>query len=113
VVVPSPDGQGRVLLAALGFRALGPQMVRVDMIERLARHALEARAGRRARPIDDALVTSLGLLPASRARLMTELGFKRAQSEAGWIWRGRSRPREEAGHRPGSAFAALAELRRG
>ena len=34
------------LLARLGFRAAGPQMIRVDMAERIAAHAHEARAGK-------------------------------------------------------------------
>ena len=49
VVLPTPAEPAR-LLARLGFRAAGPQMIRVDMAERLARHAHEAqgRQGRRA-----------------------------------------------------------------
>ena len=83
------------------------------MAERLARHAHEARAGKAAAPVDSALVTSLGLRPEAVARLMRDLGFRPAESEAGWIWRGRGRRRQRPDQSGSSAFAALAELRRG
>jgi ATP-dependent RNA helicase SUPV3L1/SUV3 len=112
VVLPTPDNGERLLLTRLGFRALGPQMLRVDLVERLARHAHEARAGKQAAVIDDALVTSLGLQPPAVARLMKELGFRPGEGEGAWIWRGRGRPRPERRADPSHAFAALAELRR-
>src|SRR5688500_20311515 len=46
VLLPCPANGERLLLTRLGFRPLGPQMLRVDMVERLARHAHEARAGK-------------------------------------------------------------------
>ena len=112
VVLPTPEGGERALLARLGFRALGPQMLRVDMVERLARHAHEARTGKQAAVIDEALVTSLGLQPQAVARLMRDIGFRPGQGETGWVWKGRSRPRPEPRVDPSHAFAALAELRR-
>jgi ATP-dependent RNA helicase SUPV3L1/SUV3 len=113
VVLATPPGEERHLLARLGFRALGPQMLRVDMVERLARHAHEVRAAKQGAPVDEALVTSLGLAPAAVARLMRDIGFRNSEGEAGWIWRGRGRPRPERQAAPGHAFAALAGLRRG
>ena len=115
VVLPCPKDDGeRALLTGLGFRALGPQMVRIDMVERLAAHAHEARAGKQAEVVDQALATSLGLQPQTVARLMRDLGFRAADNEAGWIWRGRERQRpERRGAARAGAFAALAELRRG
>jgi ATP-dependent RNA helicase SUPV3L1/SUV3 len=114
VVLPAPAEGGTLSLARLGFRGLGPQMLRVDMVERLAGHAHEARAGRQASPVDEALVTSLGLQPEALARLMRDLGFRPAASEAGWVWRGRARKPEPApAPAPSHAFAALAGLRRG
>ena len=112
VVLPTPDEEERALLVLLGFRPLGPQMLRVDLVERLARHAHEARAGKQATVVDGTLVTSLGLQPQAIARLMGEIGFRPAASEAGWIWRGRRREREERPPDPSHAFAALAGLRR-
>ena len=63
--------------------------------------------------VDEALVTSLGLQPQAVAKLMRDLGFRSAESEAGWIWRGRGRRRAEEPKPPAGAFAALSELRRG
>ncbi len=89
-------------------------MIRVDLAERLARHAHEARAGKQAKVVDEALATSLGLQPQAVARLMKDVGFRPADSEAGWIWKGRERPRPQpAPADTGHAFAALAGLRRG
>jgi ATP-dependent RNA helicase SUPV3L1/SUV3 len=107
-----PDGE-RGRFVRLGFRPLGPQMLRVDLVERLARHAHEARTGKPQPVVDQALATSLGLQPQAVARLMRDLGFRPAESEAGWIWRGRARPRRQASADPSHAFAALAELKRG
>jgi len=107
-----PDGE-RALLAGLGFRQLGPQMLRVDLVERLARHAHEARSGKHGKVVDEALAISLGLSPQAITRLMKDIGFRPAANEAGWIWRGRKPDREER-QGPGGrshAFAALAGLR--
>lgn len=112
-VLPASSDERRILLTKLGFRALGPQMLRVDLVERMAKHAHEARTGKREKVIDEALATSLGLQPPAIARLMKEIGFRPATGEAAWIWKGRSprRPRQESD--PSHAFAALAKLRRG
>ena len=117
---PAPDGatvlprQAPGATLAAGFRTLGAQAVRVDLVERLARTAHEARAGRRPFAPDPALARSMGLEPATIARLMAELGF-RAIAAAGdeparWIWRGRppARAATPAVVTPDNAFAALA-----
>jgi ATP-dependent RNA helicase SUPV3L1/SUV3 len=112
VVLPTPAD--RTLLARLGFRAAGPQMIRVDIADRLARHAHEARAAGAAGPVDVALVTSLGLLPDAVARLMRDIGFRPNGEPSGWIWRGRERPHRPRASEAGSPhFAALAGLKRG
>jgi ATP-dependent RNA helicase SUPV3L1/SUV3 len=113
VVLPTPDDQARDLLTRLGFRALGPQMLRVDIAERLARHAHEARAGKQSQVVDEALVTSLGLQPQALAKLLRDVGFRPSSGEAGWVWRGKARERQQAPTDPSHAFAALAGLRRG
>ncbi|MEA1014438.1 helicase-related protein [Sphingosinicella sp. LY1275] len=113
VVLDTPGEERRALLGRLGFRALGPQMLRVDMVERLARHAHEARAGKQPSVVDEALATSLGLQPPAVARLMKEIGFRPSAGAAGWVWKGRGRKRPEPRHDPSHAFAALAGLRRG
>jgi ATP-dependent RNA helicase SUPV3L1/SUV3 len=111
VVLPTPPD--RSLLTRLGFRAAGPQMIRVDMAERIAARAHEARAAKTGEAIDPALVTSLGLQPATVARLMRDIGFHPTEEVAGWIWRGRERRRQpRAPEKESHAFAALAALKR-
>jgi ATP-dependent RNA helicase SUPV3L1/SUV3 len=90
-------------------------MIRVDMAERIAARAHEARAGEAADAVDPALVTSLGLLPETVAKLMRDIGFRPNEAAPGWIWRGRERRRRpRAPETPGSNhFAALAGLKRG
>ena len=116
VVLPTPAD--RALLARLGFRAAGPQMIRVDMAERIAHRAHEARAagsGEEKAPVDPAFVTSLGLLPETIAKLMRDIGFRPVEAAPFWIWRGRERRRQpRPPGKPGSGhFAALAGMRRG
>jgi ATP-dependent RNA helicase SUPV3L1/SUV3 len=115
VLLTPPDEPNRALLARLGFRRLGPQMLRVDLAERLAGHAHEVRTGKEGEPVDDALVTSLGLQPQAVARLMRDIGFRQSVADGAWVWRGRGRgrPRTQDGGRRSHAFAALAELKRG
>jgi ATP-dependent RNA helicase SUPV3L1/SUV3 len=114
VVLPCPADEERRRLQRLGFRALGPQMLRVDLVERLARHAHEARVGKDRPVVDEAFATSLGLKPQAVARLMRDLGFRPAEGEGDWVWRGRGRPqRDEREADPSHAFAALAGLKRG
>jgi ATP-dependent RNA helicase SUPV3L1/SUV3 len=112
VVLATPAEGERLLLERLGYRPLGPQMLRVDLVERLARHAHQARAGKTEPVIDQALATSIGLQPPALARLMTALGFRPAQGAAAWRWHG-PRRRPEPGHDPSHAFAALAKLKSG
>ncbi|WP_414900874.1 helicase-related protein [Sphingomonas flavalba] len=103
--------------AAAGYRPLGDQMLRVDLVERIARAAHQARDGRRRFAPDPSLATSMGLSAASLARLMESLGFRAqpagAEQAAGWTWAPRRRARASAAiARPGNAFAALAALGR-
>ncbi|HEX4738272.1 MAG TPA: helicase-related protein [Allosphingosinicella sp.] len=114
VVLPSPPNGERRHLERLGYRALSPQMLRVDLVERLARHAHEARNGAEQPVVDEALTTSLGLQPQAVARLMRDLGFRAPEGQNGWVWHGptrrrRTEPKPDSSH----AFAALARLRRG
>ncbi|WP_343528962.1 helicase-related protein [Sphingomonas sp.] len=101
---------------ASGFRPLGDQAVRIDLVERIARATHDARTGRGPFTPDAALATSIGLEAATLDRLMADLGFRkvRAGSEGEpprWIWRGRppARPAPRVEARPGNAFAALAD----
>ncbi|MDG5487993.1 helicase-related protein [Sphingomonas sp. BGYR3] len=119
--VPAPAPAGATVIAASGnaapgFRRIGDQAVRIDLVERLARGIHDARV---AAPADQpfeppmALATSIGLTAPSQDRLMTALGFRRRGQEPGWVWHGRRRPprqRTEPVARPGNAFSGLAEL---
>jgi len=106
------DGSADPRGAALAFRRLGNDWLRIDLADRLASHAHQVRQHGGEDPVDRALVTSLGLDEPNIRHLMAEIGFVPA-GEA-WSWRGQRRPRRRApqGPRPGSAFAALAGLKR-
>ena len=106
------DGGADPRGAALAFRRLGTDWLRIDLSDRLATHAHHVRANGGEDPVDRALATSLGLDEPTVRHLMAEIGFVPA-GEA-WAWRGHRRPRrrEPQGPRPGNAFAALAGLKR-
>jgi ATP-dependent RNA helicase SUPV3L1/SUV3 len=97
-----------------GFREVGDQAVRIDLIERVAEAAHSAREGRRPFLLDNSLAVSIGCRPRTLSRLMTILGFREQTEEGGapsYVWRG---PRRQARQRPqrpsASPFAVLAEL---
>lgn len=106
-----------------GFRPFGAQAVRIDLAERIAHAAHDARAkkgkgGRTPFTPDPALATSMGLTPDTLARLMAQIGFQNVRTPRGesqrWVWKGltplarpKPPPRDTS---MGRAFAALAEL---
>ncbi|MEG3124465.1 helicase-related protein [Sphingomonas sp. GB1N7] len=95
-----------------GYRAIALQAVRVDLVERIAKAAFEARSGRKPFAPDPALAISIGVQPATLERLMVGLGFKMARPEdqtARWVWRGRA-PAPVAPPPRDNAFSALADL---
>jgi ATP-dependent RNA helicase SUPV3L1/SUV3 len=100
-----------------GFRPLGAQAVRVDLVERIARAAHDARQGRKPFAPDPALATSIGVQAETLARLMAQLGFRTAKSTAGqpqqWIWQGLTPVAKEKAPPRDNAFAALGVLRDG
>jgi ATP-dependent RNA helicase SUPV3L1/SUV3 len=102
---------------AYGFRPLGAQAVRVDLVERIARAAHDARRGRKPFAPDPALATSIGLKPETIARLMAQLGFKAARARDGepqrWIWQGLVPVAKPKAAPTDNAFAVLAGLRGG
>ena len=98
-----------------GFRPLGNQAVRVDLVERIARAAHDARgadkSGRKPFAPDPALATSIGVTPETLARLMAQLGFKTARGVPGrWIWQGLVKRAAVAPPPRDNAFAGLAGL---
>ena len=114
----APDGatvlprDAPAAMPAAGFRPLGRQAVRIDMVERIARAAHDARNGRAPFAPDPALARSMGLEPATLDRLMAELGFRGFPGETpSYVWRGRPPARPApAVAKPGNVFAELAEL---
>ncbi|WP_156678301.1 helicase-related protein [Sphingomonas profundi] len=127
VVVETPDDRDRYeAFVRAGFRPLGAQMLRVDMVERLARIAHDGRGrdqgnGRAPFAPDPGLPVSLGLRPASFAQLMLALGFRPAEADQAdgrqhWVWRGAPKPpRLVRPARPPreNAFSVLAGMGRG
>ena len=97
--------------AALAYRRLGGEWLRIDLADRLASHAHKVRSAGGDDPVDLALATSVGLGEEGIAHLMSEIGFARAGDA--WRWRGRRGAHRERGpKRPPNAFAALAQLKR-
>jgi len=97
-----------------GFRPLGQQAVRIDLVERIARAAHDARKGRAPFPLDPALATSIGIQPDTLARLMAQLGFRSARpGEDGkprWMWQGLTPNAKPKPPPRDNAFASLAGM---
>lgn len=141
-MLPLPPA-GAVLLASgertadmgakvAGFRAFGPQLLRIDLAERMARAAHEAIGKGEAFTAASPQVVSLGLLEPGFLQMMRAAGFRPvaapvAAPEAGaaegevaaaganWAFRGRpkTRPKDPEPVAPpsgGQAFAGLAAL---
>jgi ATP-dependent RNA helicase SUPV3L1/SUV3 len=96
--------------AALAYRRLGRQWLRIDLADRLASHARKVRSAGGDDPVDAALVTSVGLSEEAVARLMAEVGFAKAGDA--WRWRGRRGQRPDRRAASSHAFAELAKLRK-
>src|SRR3546814_19568827 len=64
-----------------GFRELGDQAVRIDLIERVAEAAHSAREGRRPFLLAHSLAVSIGCRPHTLSRMMTALGFREQTHE--------------------------------
>jgi ATP-dependent RNA helicase SUPV3L1/SUV3 len=97
-----------------GFRPLGQQAVRIDLVERAARAAHDARKGRAPFALDPALATSIGIQPDTLARLMAQLGFRSARpgedSKPRWMWQGLTPNAKPKPPPTDNAFAALAGM---
>jgi len=97
-----------------GFRPLGQQAVRIDLVERIARAAHDARKGRAPFAPDAALATSMGIQPDTLARLMAQLGFRAARpgddGKPRWMWQGLTPNAKPKAPPRDNAFAALAGM---
>jgi ATP-dependent RNA helicase SUPV3L1/SUV3 len=96
--------------AALAYRRVGRDWIRIDLADRLASHARKVRSSRGDNPVNLELATSLGLSEHAIGRLMEEVGFTR--SGESWKWRGRRPPRPDRHGRGSHAFAELAKLKK-
>ncbi|WP_323798746.1 helicase-related protein [Parasphingorhabdus sp.] len=67
--------------ARLGFRKIGDEYIRVDMVERLIKQAHEARQQGDIFAVDPALATSLGLSPACHEALLALAGFVKTDDQ--------------------------------
>jgi ATP-dependent RNA helicase SUPV3L1/SUV3 len=102
-------GKGR---AARGYRLFGDTLVRIDLVERIARATHDMRTAREAFVPDAALATSFGIDGTTHAAILTALGF-RTGIDGQWAWGMRPKvPRVAKPLKP-NAFAALETLRLG
>ncbi|MEY4502101.1 MAG: hypothetical protein RIS52_1991 [Pseudomonadota bacterium] len=95
-----------------GYRRFGSQMLRIDLVERIARATHEARGKERAFVPDLKAATSLGIGTATYALILRALGFHPVGAAAPEQWRWSGRPRRKpSAMAPNAAFAALAALK--
>ncbi|MBU6166456.1 MAG: DEAD/DEAH box helicase [Alphaproteobacteria bacterium] len=115
------DGLSAEWLAVAGFWRVGAQAVRIDMVDRLARHIHERRDGRTPFMPDPNWAASLGLSADGLARLLRALGYRPRLVDGAphFAWAGRPpagrRPATEAvpdaGGNAASPFAILAAMK--
>jgi ATP-dependent RNA helicase SUPV3L1/SUV3 len=134
ITAAATQGLSAHWLGFCGYRLAGGSWLRIDMIERLARAAHQARLARKADSgetallagftPDSGLATSLGLSAADYAAVLRLLGF-RMHADGSWIWKPRRKPHisasQEKQQKPSrhaltvfppshNAFAGLASL---
>ncbi len=98
--------------AARGYRAFGDSLVRIDLVERIARAMHDLRTAREAFVPDAALATSFGIDDPTFAAILTALGFRRGP-DGHWSWGTRPKPPRAAKPLKPNAFAELGSLRLG
>jgi ATP-dependent RNA helicase SUPV3L1/SUV3 len=98
---------------ASGYRAFGDQLVRIDLVERIARALHDQRRGTSSFTPDTRIATAIGIGEATLLRIMRALGFREAgEAQTGkWRWKGplRGRPAPQRPNNP--SFAALGAWR--
>jgi ATP-dependent RNA helicase SUPV3L1/SUV3 len=97
-----------------GFRNFDGQMVRIDIVERIARAIHDQRRGDAAFVVDPQCATSLGIGEPTLARIMRAIGFRRAPGTSApplWRWRGIARRGPVRSRPDNPSFAVLGALR--
>jgi ATP-dependent RNA helicase SUPV3L1/SUV3 len=95
-----------------GYRRFGGQMIRIDLVERIARSAHDARKAARQFTPEPSLATSIGVGTATLALVLRALGFHPIVGDGVPQWRWSGRPRQKIRHVPtNAAFAALEALK--
>ena len=89
-----------------GYRALGAQQVRIDLVERVARALHEKRNSRNGFIPETALATSFGIAPDTFEAILRACGF-RLGGDGNWSWRSRPRAPSMPAKPKSPAFAAL------
>lgn len=91
-----------------GYREFGSQMVRIDLVERIARALHDQRGGKRAFLPDTQIATRLGIGQNTLERILRALGFMpTGTADPGlWRWHGRYR-RQPQDKMANASFAAL------
>jgi ATP-dependent RNA helicase SUPV3L1/SUV3 len=107
---PSPELAVAARLA--GFHAFGDQMLRVDLVERIARALHDQRKGAGTFAPNLQLSTSLGIGEATLGRILRALGFV-SVANAQWRWRGRRKIASTVSTPESPAFAALKSWKSG
>jgi ATP-dependent RNA helicase SUPV3L1/SUV3 len=110
---PTPELERAALVA--GYRKFGTQMLRIDLLERIARKVHEQRSGRQPFIPDRQLATTLGIGEATLTHILRALGFAPVTSDMPiqWRWRGVRRRPKEATNAGNTAFSALGEWNKG
>ncbi len=99
-------------MSARGYRTFGGTLVRIDLVERIARATHDLRSARDAFVPDAALATSFGIDGATFVAILTALGF-RPGTDGQWAWGTRPKAPRVAKPLKPNAFAALETLRLG
>ncbi len=96
-----------------GFRRFGQQMLRIDLVERIAKAAHDARGKDVTFMPDPQLAISLGVKPDTMARILRALGFfpMGGEQEGRWHWRGRPKQQRQTETPATGAFSALSAWR--
>lgn len=98
--------------AQAGYGRFGSQMLRHDLVERLALALHDQRKGHTPFEPDRALATRLGVGEATLARIMRALGFVPMAADAGpWRWRGLGKAASPPSSRTRHKHASLDKTR--